>query len=137
MSDPMLHDLEELERQHRALHAAVAKDSRYRAEAYLFVCDAVQFTVGRLPERRHVSGQELCEGLVDLALERFGYLAPLVLGHWGIRQTDDVGEIVFNLIEVSLLSRTDEDTKEDFHAVFDLRQRLRERYEISAEDLGL
>jgi uncharacterized repeat protein (TIGR04138 family) len=139
MSDPEphgLHGLEELARQRLALEAAVAKDPRYRVEAHLLVCDAVQFTVGRLPERRHVSGRELCEGLVDLALERYGYLAGLVLGRWGIRETDDVGEIVFNLIEVGLLSKTDEDTKEDFEAVFDLHHVLKERYQVLGEGTG-
>jgi uncharacterized repeat protein (TIGR04138 family) len=49
---------------------------------------------------RHVSGQELCEAARKYGLQQYGYLAPTVLGAWGIRRTDDIGEIVFNMIGI-------------------------------------
>ena len=51
-------------------------------------------------------------------------MARTVFRQWGIRRTDDLGEIVFNLIEASLLSKTDADDRADFHDVFDLDQAL-------------
>jgi uncharacterized repeat protein (TIGR04138 family) len=69
-----------------------------------------------------VSGQELCQGFKTLALSEFGIMAKTVLESWGIKTTDDIGEIVFNLIDVELLSKTEEDKKEDFHNVFDFEQ---------------
>mgnify|MGYP005838060863 CR=1 FL=1 len=108
-------------------------DRRYAYEAYEFVCAAVSFTQQKLerhrdPSReRHISGKELLEGVVALAVEQFGLLASLVLRRWGIQSTDDVGRIVYQLIDLGILSRSERDRPEDFHAVFDLHQRLQEQ----------
>ena len=67
---------------------------------------------------RHISGQQLCLGLRDHAIERYGLMAPVVLEHWNVRRTEDFGRIVFAMIEGGLMSRTDEDTMEDFRSVF-------------------
>jgi uncharacterized repeat protein (TIGR04138 family) len=80
---------------------------------------------------RHVSGEELCRGLCDLALERWGLLAPLVLGHWGIRSTRDFGEMVFALVSNGLLRKQPEDTIADFDDVYDFEQVFDHGYKIS------
>jgi len=109
------------------------QDRRYAYEAYEFVCAAVTFTQQKLqrhhdqsPER-HISGRELLEGLVDLAVEQFGLLASLILKRWGVHTTADVGQIVYQLIDLGILSRSERDRPEDFHDVFDLHQRLQEQ----------
>ena len=68
---------------------------------------------------RHVSGQQLCLGLRDYAIKRYGMMAPAVLRSWNLRRTDDFGRIVFAMIEHGLMSKTAEDTLEDFQAVYD------------------
>ena len=95
------------------------RDPRYRPEAYEFVIQALHHTLEKAGERRHVSARELLEGIRDYAHARFGQLALVVLEAWGVKATDDFGEIVFNLIEAKLMGKTDTDTKEDFHAVYD------------------
>lgn len=81
---------------------------------------------------RHVSGQQLCWALRDLALETWGPLAALVLRRWNIRTTRDFGEMVFLLIELGLLGKQESDRIEDFDHVFDLDDAL-SRYEIVLE----
>src|SRR6185436_20564505 len=78
----------------------------------------------------HVSGPELLDGLRDLALREFGLMARTVFKMWGIRRTDDFGEIVFNLVAAGLMSKTDEDTREDFRNVFDLDEALVQGFRI-------
>ena len=95
------------------------RERRYDERAYLFVLAALEFCQQRLPERRHISGQELAEGCRDLALERFGVMSRLVLEHWGIRNTGDIGHIVFALVDLGMLLSQPGDTREDFEAVFD------------------
>ena len=68
---------------------------------------------------RHVSGQQLCLGLRDFAIERYGLLARRVLEHWNIRRTDDFGRIVYHMIEAGLMTRQDDDQIEDFFGVYD------------------
>ena len=92
--------------------------TKYAKEAYAFVSQALEFTLKQIGERRHVSGTELLEGLRHLAIDKFGYLALTVFEIWGVRNTDDFGQIVFDLIASGNMSRTDEDTIADFHAVY-------------------
>ena len=101
-------------------------ESRYRREAYGFVVAALGRTVAALPPerladpaRRHLSGAELLHGLVQLARREFGVLAPTVFREWGVLTGEDVGRIVFRLVECGELSARPEDTLDDFRD-FDL-----------------
>ena len=95
------------------------QDRRYRKEAYLFILASLEFTVDRLREVRHLSGAELSRGIADYARMQYGYMAQVVLEHWGLKRTLDFGEVVFNLIEEGLLRKSEEDRKEDFVGVFE------------------
>ncbi len=97
------------------------KDPRYNAEAYLFLMKGLSFTVSRLDKHRHVSGQELADGLKLYAIEQFGPMARTVLENWGVYSTEDFGNIVFNMIGVKLLSKTAEDSIADFKGVYDFK----------------
>lgn len=103
----------------------------YPVEAFHFVRDGLSYAahrvhdeeMERLPEQdRHISGQQLCMGLRDFAIERYGMLAPAVLGHWHIRRTEDFGRIVFAMVDHGLLSKTSDDSLDDFRSVYDFRE---------------
>ena len=68
---------------------------------------------------RHVSGQELCEAARQYALQQYGFMAPTVLGSWGVRRTSDFGEIVFSMIEIGQMRKTRRDKREDFDDVYE------------------
>lgn len=104
------------------IRAILKRDPRYAPEAYEFVFQALGYTLSRLGERRHVCARELLDGIREFAVQRFGGLALMVLEQWGVRATDDFGEIVFNLIDDNLMSRTETDTKDDFRAVYDFHE---------------
>jgi uncharacterized repeat protein (TIGR04138 family) len=108
----------------------VHSSPRFRIEAYLLVNEALgraQRIVGR---RGHVTGPELCEGLRQLAAERYGRMASAVLKSWGLRTTDDVGRVVYDLIAAGMMSKTAEDSIADFHAVFDFTRAFTEDYDF-------
>lgn len=100
-------------------------DSRYDPGAYHFIRQALDYTLKKVREAdgaratRHVSGVELSEGIRDYALEQFGPMSLTLLSEWGIRRTEDFGEIVFNLVEYEVFGKTEEDRREDFEGVFD------------------
>jgi uncharacterized repeat protein (TIGR04138 family) len=71
---------------------------------------------------RHVTGQDLCEGIRTYAQNQYGMLARSVLHHWNIESTLDFGRIVFALIEAGQMQKTDDDTIEDFRDVYDFKQ---------------
>lgn len=99
------------------LSEILRRDSRYAREAYIFVSESLGFTVQRLGRSGHVTGRELCEGLADYARQQFGRLARTVVESWGVRRSEDVGEIVFRMVEAGLLRKTEEDRREDFAGV--------------------
>jgi uncharacterized repeat protein (TIGR04138 family) len=102
-----------------AVEQILERDGRYHREAYLFVRDALDYTQKNIVRTakdsiRHVTGQELLEGIRAYALHVYGPLAMLVLNEWGLHRCADFGEIVFNLIESGLFKKTDQDNREDF-----------------------
>ena len=98
------------------------ESDRFTPNAFLWVIRVLDHTRRRLKRDGHISGRELLEGHRDLALEEFGPMAFEVLNHWGLRETEDVGRVVFALVESEILSRTDEDRLEDFTGLYDFRQ---------------
>lgn len=111
------------------LEGLLSRDPRYTMEAYAFVRGGLDFTVRRLDKPRHVSGQELLAGIREFALDEFGPMTKTVLDAWGIRRTEDVGEIVFNLVETGLLGKTDEDDRADFANGYDFDEAFRKPYQ--------
>ena len=111
--------MEEMERMLKKIEEILAREPAYKFEAYSFVMAGLHDTVSKLPSVRHVTGRELCAGLRQYALDQFGPLARTVLEYWGIRCTRDFGEIVFLLIEASLLRKTEEDSVDDFVNIYD------------------
>lgn len=92
----------------------------YPADAYTFVREAVNFAVQNVGEVRHVSALELLENCKLYAQEQYGFLAGTVLRNWNIKSADDIGNIVFELIEIGKLSASPGDSREDFSVDFDL-----------------
>lgn len=96
-----------------------AEDTRYKPDSYEFVMQGLYFTQKKLKKDSHISGRELLDGLRKLAVEEYGPMARTVLQHWGIRGTQDFGNIVFNMINKKILSKTEEDSIDDFKDIYD------------------
>ena len=116
-----------------AVELVLAKDSRYPREAYVFVREAQDYTqklVGKEARGaiRHVSGQELLEGIRKFALNQFGPMTTTVFEEWNIRHCRDIGEIVFNMVESSLLAKTEKDTRTDFQNGYDFTDAFRKPF---------
>ncbi len=95
-----------------------ARAGPFDERAFLFVLGTVQFLQARLPVRRHVTGPELAWACRDYALEQYGLLAKSVLEYWGLRETRDIGRIVFALVEIGLLITQPSDREENFDDVY-------------------
>lgn len=105
------------------------RDKRFDPHAYFFLKDALDFTLKRIAESnngqaRHVTGPELLAGFRDCALEHFGPMASTLMNEWSVRKCQDVGDMVFHLIEEQVFGKQDSDKKEDFSEVFDFEAAL-------------
>lgn len=139
----------------QAIGDLLREDPRYKFEAYAFVFEALSYAQQVLgmgaekptertaeepePEEtgspeRHLTGQQLCEAIRQYALEQYGYMAKCVLNNWGVRNTGDFGEIVFNLIRIGKMRKTPDDRREDFEDVFDFDAGLRQSFRIDPSE---
>ena len=109
-------------------------DPGFDEDAYVFVMDALEFTVSSAGERRHISAAELLDGLCRCAKARFGLMAWTVLERWGIETTADIGTIVFQLVESGILARQEGDSRADFDHVMNLQKVLEEDYFETPDD---
>ena len=130
------------------LAKVVERDPRFVYEAYEFVFAGLAHTqrrLGRTPKEEdvraaaepqyHVTGRELVEGVRELALREFGQMARIVFRMWGIRNTGDFGDIVFNLVAEGLMSKSDTDDRADFQNVYDLDQALACDFRIDLDEV--
>jgi uncharacterized repeat protein (TIGR04138 family) len=116
-----------------ALDQIRAKDPRYERDAYLFLREALDHTQkatakdhrGRI---RHVSGQQLLAGIKEFALSKFGPMTITVFEAWGIHSSADFGEIVFNMVEIGLLAKTEQDSRADFADGYDFDTAFRQPF---------
>jgi uncharacterized repeat protein (TIGR04138 family) len=128
--------------------AEIAKvDGRYKVDAYLFVQQSLAFAqLQRGQARRrhtesedaesasmpdpHLTGQELCAAIRVYAQELYGLLAKAVLNSWGVTNTGDFGEIVYKLIDIGEMTKSEADQREDFEEVFDFAEAFQRDYKI-------
>lgn len=131
--------------QQHPIFQLLKRDNRYKLEAYQFVRDALSYAhdelgMGQAAEsgaedepqaEAHLTGQQLCEAIRLFAIEQFGLMARVVLQNWGISRTGDFGDIVYNLIDIGLMKKSDTDRREDFDGVYDFAEAFDRHFRIS------
>ena len=113
------------------------RDRRFKAESYRFIDEALRYAQNVLkmgldmapsesdkPAEHHVRGQDLSRAVKEFAIAQYGYLARPVLAELGIRKTEDIGRIVYNLIEIGYMKKTPDEQLDDFRNLFDLGEEL-------------
>ncbi len=133
------------------------RDGRYRWEAYVFVQEALVYAqlelgMGRprpygseddegeededseTAEEAHLTGQELCQAIRLYAADRYGLMAKVVFNSWNVQTTRDFGEIVYKLIELGEMTKSQNDRLEDFDNVYDFGEALQQQYQITMSD---
>ena len=116
-----------------AVEKILGTDVRFHRDAYTFVREALDFTQKLISKEnkgtvRHVTGQELLDGIRQYSLIQFGPMTMTVLEEWGIHQSKDFGDIVFNMVEIGLLARTEKDTRDDFQNGYNFTDAFRKPF---------
>ena len=124
----------------KSIESIIKKDGRYPLEAVEFIREGLSYTVEKYHQeldpkvRRHVSGPQLCQGLRELAQNRWGLMARSVLQRWNINRTRDIGEIVFLLVDNGWMQKQPQDNIDDFDNVYDFREVFDNHFDISLEE---
>lgn len=119
----------------------VAADTRFDVEGYAFLRDALDATLKRRKKSRkdapqHLTAAEFLEGFRLHALQEFGPMAVTVLAYWGVRTCEDVGHMVFNLVQSGVFAKTDEDTIESFREGYDFEEAFVAPFLPAADNLS-
>jgi uncharacterized repeat protein (TIGR04138 family) len=136
----------------------VEKEKRFSLDAYLFVREALAFAADSLEleccadqvcdlhaeyamergdgetgdgKQRHVTGQQLCEGIRQYALSQFGYMSKTVLNNWGVRSTSDIGSIVYKMINAGIMKKSSKDRRAHFDDVFDFDEAFEQNFDFA------
>ena len=117
-----------------AIRDIIRRDPRYPQDAYEFIRESLDHTVklfkkDAVGKNRHVTGQELLDGLRHYALDQFGPLAFTVLESWNLRSCEDIGAVVFNMVNRGVLGKTDQDKPDDFKSGYDFKEAFRRPFE--------
>ena len=111
----------------------IKEDPRFSAEAYAFLQEALAYSVKMLERENtashNISGAELLEGVRKYALEEFGPLAKTVLNTWGITRCEDIGAVIFHLVDKGILRKTEEDSMNDFTNGYDFDAAFRKPFQ--------
>tara|TARA_B100002019_G_scaffold271372_1_gene265736 strand:+ start:456 stop:863 length:408 start_codon:yes stop_codon:yes gene_type:complete len=112
---------------HDAVEEVLKSNSNYSADAYYFLQKVLLQAVEKQRklsggENKHVSGFELLESFRERMLKQFGPMSMTLLGEWGVSCTEDVGKMVFNLIEVGAFGKSKQDEEKDFVEVYDFEE---------------
>ncbi len=129
----------------QAMRKLLRDDSRFKIEAYQFIRESLQYAHEHMdiiapgdasdPDApRHVTGQQLCEACRLYAIEQYGFLAKMVLANWGISETGDFGELVYNLIRIEQMRKSDTDRREDFDDVYNFETAFEPKFELATRD---
>lgn len=130
----------------QAMRKLLREDQRFTIEAYQFIREALQYAHEHLDEiggiqefeggegQRHLTGQQLCEACRLYACDQYGYLAKVVLANWGLHSTSDFGELVYNLIRIQQMRKSDTDRREDFDDVYSFDEAFEPNFELVALD---
>ena len=115
------------------------QDKRFDIEAYQFVREALSYAqdVIEMPSEgeegeQHITGQQLCEAIRQYALNQFGFMSKTVLNTWGVHCTGDFGEIVYNLIRIKHMKKSESDRREDFDNVYEFSDAFEPVFEHSS-----
>lgn len=112
------------------LDKVLENDSRFPLDAYLLVNDGLQHAYKLTGRKSHITACELLDAIRQLMIARYGLLARAVLNSWGINSTDDIGQVVLNLVNAGLMPQEETEGVEKFHAVYDFEKVFIDNYEI-------
>jgi uncharacterized repeat protein (TIGR04138 family) len=143
----------------QAMYNLLQSDPRFKFEAYQFVREALAYAHEQMlaaspppmkpsdakstQEERgasggftghHITGQQLCEACRQYGLQQYGYLTGMVLASWGVRSTSDFGEIVYNLISIEQMRKSESDRREDFDDVYAFDTAFEPQFDFMASE---
>ncbi len=112
------------------LEMLAEEKDQYPYEAYDFISGLIKLLDDELQAQiesdptPNITADQLCSRCVDFACSVFGRMSRAVFSSWNIYRTQDIGIIVFHLIEAGVVGAAEGDHIEDFNDLFDMNKAL-------------
>ncbi len=103
----------------------VARDPRYSAKAYALLMDVLGWL---FRDGATADGEAILDEFRERTLDLYGPMSYTVLSEWGVKSTEDVGEMMFNLADAGRVRREDSDNAEAFVGGYDFKETFLEPY---------
>lgn len=100
----------------------VAKDRRYDARAYTLLTAVLKRlfkSASKGGQSQHITASDILEEFREFSLDQFGPMTYCVLIEWGVSSSEDLGEMMFNLVDSHRIERDKNDSKDDFIGGYD------------------
>jgi uncharacterized repeat protein (TIGR04138 family) len=122
---------------HSKIATILAKDKRYTANAYQLVCEALQYTfqqkaspsslIKAEPQavKPQANGPELLNGFRQYVLAQYGPMSLTLLHAWGLKSSQDIGNIVQHLVDVAVFGKSNGENLNDFSKGLDFDEGFR------------
>lgn len=119
----------------RKINDFYAQTGKYHPDAYEFITDCVITQISNMPEARHLTAREVLDGVAERCRSEFGAVGFMVMQRWGVKSASDVGEIVFDLIGLQILSASEDDRRSDFNIDYRLFPEVRKVKNFSTMEI--
>ena len=106
----------------RAVAFPIAQASGYPIDAVLFVKDVLAQTPARPRSdgRQHATAQDVCHAFLAYAEAYFNDSSEAadLLTQWKLHRSEDVGRIVWSMVDAGVVQASPDDAPEDFNGLF-------------------
>jgi uncharacterized repeat protein (TIGR04138 family) len=90
----------------------------YSLAAIYFVLESLERA--KRNQSGHVHASRLCQSILDEAAQKFGLNANIKLREFGLSSSEEVGVLVWRLVETGGVRASEEDSIEDFCGLYSL-----------------
>ncbi len=122
-------EMDEIDFETDSFSDIVAKDPRYNARAYALLMDVINYLVDEL-EAKHIDAEFILDEFRERTLDQYGPLSYTVLTEWGVERCEDIGEMMFNLVESKRVNKDQSDSPEAFVGRYDFKEAFKGPYEV-------
>jgi uncharacterized repeat protein (TIGR04138 family) len=98
------------------IHQIVQKQGKYPAAAYVMIYNTLHWLQEKGQEG-HIAGPDLARAVFFYTIDTCGFLAKTVWQQLKLERSEDIGEMVYHLVDANLIGKVPTDNQSDFDNV--------------------
>lgn len=99
-----------------SLHQVSQKHNKYPVQAYLLIYETLDW-LHQKGNVSHLTGADLSQAMFSYSLAVYGLLSKMVWRELNILRSEDIGNMVYHLLDEKLMNKQETDNQSDFDNV--------------------